>query len=54
VIFPFHFDLVEKILIVGELLLFRRLSVISTACVDPFVWWHIHETQFPNVGFLAK
>jgi hypothetical protein len=30
VIFSFHFDLVEKILSVGELSLFRRLSVILT------------------------
>jgi hypothetical protein len=41
VIFPFHFDLVEKILIIGELFLFRRLCVIPIACVHPPVWWRM-------------
>jgi hypothetical protein len=54
VIFLFHFDLVEEVLVVGELCLFRRLFVISTACVDPLVWWGIQEIQFPYVNFLAK
>jgi hypothetical protein len=52
--FSFHFDLVEEVLVVRELCLFRRLFVISTACVNPFVWWRIQEIQFPNVIFLAK
>jgi hypothetical protein len=54
VIFFFHFDLVEEVLVVRELCLFRRLFVISTACVNPLVWWCIQEIQFPNVDFLAK
>ncbi len=41
-------------LVVGELSLFKRLSVSPTICVDPLAWWRIHETQFPNVSFLAK
>jgi len=52
--FLFHFDLVEEVLVVRELCLFRRLFVISTACVNPLVWWRIQEFQFPNVDFLAK
>jgi hypothetical protein len=54
VIFFFHFDLVEEVLVVRELCLFRRLFVISTACVNPLVWWCIQEIQVPNVDFLAK
>ncbi len=23
-------------------------------CVDPIAWWWIHDSQFPNVAFLAK
>jgi hypothetical protein len=41
-------------LVVGELSLFRRLSVSLATCVDPLIWWRIHETQFPNVSFLVK
>jgi hypothetical protein len=41
-------------LVVGELSLFKRLFVSPTTCVDPLAWWWIHETQFPNVSFLAK
>ncbi len=42
------------VFVVGELYLFKRLFIVPTSCVDPLVWWCIHETQFPNVGFLAK
>ncbi len=42
------------VFIVGELYLFKRLFIVPTACVDPLAWWCIHETQFPNVGLLAK
>lgn len=41
-------------MVVGELSLFRRLSIPSSACADPLAWWLMHEGQFPNVGFLAK
>jgi hypothetical protein len=41
-------------LVVGELSLFKKLFVSPTTCVDPLVWWRIHETQFPNVNFFAK
>jgi len=41
-------------LVVGELSLFKRLYVVLVACVDTLAWWHIHETQFPNGGFLAE
>jgi len=41
-------------LIVGELFLFKRLFIVPTACADSLAWWHLHETSFPNVGFLAK
>jgi hypothetical protein len=41
-------------LVVGELSLFKRLSVILNTCVDPLNWWWIHESQFSNVSFLAK
>ncbi len=41
-------------LVVGELSLFKRLYVTFITCVDPLTWWWIHETQFPNVSFLAK
>jgi hypothetical protein len=41
-------------LVVGELSLFKRLSISLVTCVDPLAWWWIHETQFLNVSFLAK
>jgi uncharacterized Tic20 family protein len=41
-------------LVVGELSLFMKLYVFLATCVDPLAWWWIHETQFPNVSFLAK
>jgi hypothetical protein len=41
-------------LVVRELSLFKRLFVVLVACANPLAWWHIHETQFPNVGFLAE
>ncbi len=41
-------------LIFGELFLFMTLYVTHATCVDTLVWWRIHETQFPNVSFLAK
>jgi hypothetical protein len=41
-------------LVVGELSLFKRLSILASTCVDPLSWWWCHENQFPNVGFLAK
>jgi hypothetical protein len=44
----------SQVLVRGELSLFRRLSILSFACVDPLTWWRMHEGQFPNVGFLAK
>ncbi len=43
-----------RVLVVGELYLFERLSILTFACVDPLFWWGHHENQFPNVGFLAK
>jgi hypothetical protein len=39
---------------IGELFLFRRLSISSSTCADPLTWWQMHEGQFPNVIFLAK
>ncbi len=30
--------------LIGELFLFKRLSIVLDACVDPLVWWHLHET----------
>jgi hypothetical protein len=41
-------------LVVGELSLLMRLYVTPTTCVDPLIWWRIHETQFPNVSFPIK
>jgi hypothetical protein len=44
----------SQALVIGELSLFKRLSIPSFACVDPLAWWCIHERQFLNVGFLVK
>jgi hypothetical protein len=41
-------------LVVGKLSIFKRLSIILVAFADPLSWWHIHETQFPNVGLLVE
>jgi hypothetical protein len=40
--------------VVAELSLFKRLFISLATCVDLVAWWQIHETQFPNVNFLAK
>jgi len=40
-------------IIIWELSLFKRLSIIIT-CDDPLALWWIHKSQFPNVGFLVK
>lgn len=37
-----------------ELSLFKRLSIISYASVNPFASWHIQEGKFSNVNFLVK
>jgi hypothetical protein len=34
--------------------MFKRLPILPSSCVDPLTWWRIHESQFPNMGFLAK
>jgi hypothetical protein len=31
-------------LVIGEIILFRKLFVLPYACVDPFIWWCIHVT----------
>jgi hypothetical protein len=41
-------------LVVRELSLFKRLSMVLITCVDPFTLWCIYESQFLNVGFFAK
>jgi hypothetical protein len=41
-------------LVIGELSLFKRLSIPSSTCVDPLTWWQMHEGHFPNVVFLAN
>jgi len=30
-------------LVIGELSLFKRLSIVLARCVDPLGWWWIHE-----------
>jgi hypothetical protein len=37
-----------------KLSLFWRLSIPLSKCVNLLAWWWSHESQFPNVGFLAK
>ncbi len=39
-------------LVVRNLFVFWRLS-IPLSKWNPFAWWWSHESQFPNVGFLA-
>jgi hypothetical protein len=34
--------------------LFKRLYPTLVTRVDPLAWWQIYETQFPNIGVLAK
>jgi hypothetical protein len=41
-------------LLVGKLSLVIRLFITFVVCANPLVWSQIHESQFPNVGFLAK
>jgi hypothetical protein len=40
-------------LVARKLSLFWRLSIPLSKCVSPLAWWWSHESQFPNVGFLA-
>jgi uncharacterized Tic20 family protein len=44
----------SRTLVVGELFLFRRLFIPLSKCLDTLAWWHTHESEFPNVGFLPK
>jgi hypothetical protein len=40
-------------LVVGKLL-FKRLSILPSTCVDPLSWWQSHENQFSNIGFVIN
>jgi hypothetical protein len=42
-----------QVLVTRELFLLKRLSVPSTTCENPFIWWHNHKGQFLDVAFLA-
>ncbi len=44
----------SQTLVTAELSLLKKFYVSSSACANPLTWWHMHEGQFPNVGFLAK
>ncbi len=44
----------SQALVIGELSLFRRLFIFSSACANLLTWWCMHEGQFSNGGFLAK
>jgi hypothetical protein len=44
----------SHVFVAGKLYLFRRLFILTFACVDPLSFWQHHENQFPNVGFLTK
>jgi hypothetical protein len=37
-----------------ELFLFCWIVILEQDLQSPLVWWKIHESQFPNVGFLAR
>ncbi len=41
-------------IVTRRLFLFWRLYIPLSKCVDPLAWWWTHESQFPNVDFLAK
>jgi hypothetical protein len=41
----------SRTLVIRELSLSMRLFIPSSPSEDPFVWWHNHEDQFPNVAF---
>jgi hypothetical protein len=43
-----------QVFITRELLLLKRLSIPSTTCENPFIWWHNHKGQFLDVTLLAK
>jgi hypothetical protein len=40
-------------LLKNELNVFRHLHVKLEGFMLPLTWWKIHETQFPNVSFVA-
>jgi hypothetical protein len=37
-----------------ELFLFCQIVISKKDLQSPLVWWKTHESQFPNVGFLAR
>jgi hypothetical protein len=37
-----------------ELFLLRRIVVSQKDLKSPLAWWKMHESQFPNVGFLVR
>jgi hypothetical protein len=38
-------------LVVGELYLFKRLSILASTCANPLSWWWCHETRFQMLAF---
>ncbi len=45
---------VNEGLLESELSLFCRIVVLEEDLKSPLAWWKTHESQFPNVGFLAR
>jgi len=41
-------------LLKSKLSLFCQIVVSEEDLKSPLAWWKTHESQFPNVGFLAK
>jgi hypothetical protein len=35
----------SQALVIGNLLLFRRLCISSFACANPLAWWRMHDGQ---------
>ncbi len=48
------FEKSSRTLVIGELPLFKKISIPFFTSKNPFVWRCNHEGQFPNVAFIAK
>jgi hypothetical protein len=41
-------------ILIAELSLFRRLTIVHPEAEEPLTWWKLNASRFPSVSFLAR
>jgi hypothetical protein len=41
-------------ILIAELSLFRRLTIVHPEVEEPLTWWKLNASRFPSVSFLAR